>query len=104
MKRIKLVGGTIVLMLASIILLVWLVPSWHRQQLIRQSVPVQQALEKYRQQHGSYPESLSAAKISGPEAVYYQRQSDGSYILWFGLRLGESMTFHSTDQTWGVSD
>jgi type II secretory pathway component PulM len=63
MKRINLMGGTVVLMLASIILLAWLVPSWHRHQLIRQSVPIQQALENYRQQHGSHPESLSAAKI-----------------------------------------
>ena len=93
------IATPVVLVFVSI-LVVFATPSWRHHQLIRKSEPVQVALESYRQQHGVYPESLSAAKIAEPEQIYYRLKPDGSYILWFGLQLGESITFHSTDHTW----
>lgn len=77
------------------------VPSeWRHHQLIRQAGPIHSALEDYHAQHGTYPESLSAAKISEPNELYYQREPDGSYLLWFGTTLGESTTYCSKTQEW----
>lgn len=70
--------------------------------LMRQAEPIQVSLESYRQQHGYYPDSLSQIGLvereEGP--LYYHRESESSYILWFGTALGESMTFNSTDRKW----
>ena len=98
-KPALFIASAVVLVFVAI-LVVFATPGWRHHQLIRRSQPVLVALESYRQQHGAYPESLSAAKIQEPEELYYRREADGSYILWFGLQLGESMTFHSADHTW----
>ena len=70
--------------------------------LRRQAEPIQASLESYRLQKGRYPHSLSEIGIverdEGP--LYYQRKSESSYILWFGLSLGESKIFESTDGQW----
>ena len=71
---------------------------WREYSLTRQAKLIQSALESYRQQHGSYPESLSTASILETEEIYYQHQPDGTYIIWFGMELGESVTFCSPDR------
>ena len=77
-------------------------PRWREYQLMRQSEPIQASLESYRQQHGQYPDSLAQVgiteRIEGP--LYYRRESQSSYLLWFGTRLGESLTFNSTQGKW----
>jgi len=72
---------------------------WREYRLTQHVEPIQAALESYRQQHGMYPESLSAASIPEHEEIFYQHEADGTYILWFGMQLGESVTFRSTDRT-----
>jgi hypothetical protein len=96
-KRISLVVGVVALVILGI---VFATLFSRERQLIRDSQPVQAALEAYRQQHSSYPESLLAANIPEPDELYYRRETDGSYILWFGKGLGESVTFHSRDAKW----
>ena len=99
-KLFRLGIGLLALVFVGAVTAILLAPSWRHHRLIRESQPVQVALENFRQQHGIYPETLSAGKISEPDEIYYRRKSDGSYILWFGLELGESMTFRSTDRKW----
>lgn len=69
---------------------------------MRQSEPIRASLENYRQQHGRYPTSLAEIGIverdDGP--IYYRRESESTYILWFGTTLGESKTYQSTDGRW----
>jgi hypothetical protein len=75
---------------------------WREHRLMEQSKPIQVSLESYRVTHGYYPAALSrigvVEKEDGP--IYYSRESDSSYLLWFGTSLGESMRFHSSDRTW----
>ncbi len=92
--------ATLALVLATA--LWWGSPWWRARQLMRQSVPIQTSLEAYRQQRARYPVSLSEIGIvereEGP--IYYRRESESAYILWFGTTLGESETYHSTDRHW----
>lgn len=66
---------------------------WREYSLTRRISPIQSALENHRQRHGAYPESLEAAAIPDPGEIHYQRDPDGAYTLWFGMGLGESVTF-----------
>jgi hypothetical protein len=75
-------------------------PQWRRYRLMKQAVPIQRQLDIFRLQHGHYPASLSEGKIAEPDEVFYQSQADGSYILWYGTTLGESIVFHSNRQRW----
>ena len=78
----------------------WAMPRWRAHQLIQQAEPILASLESYHQQHGRYPESFSEAGIPEPEELYYTRMQDGSYIVWFGTTLGESVSFRSIDHKW----
>lgn len=68
---------------------------------MRQSVPIHEALKAYHQKHRSYPEALDQIGIPSREEgpIYYQREG-GSYLLWFGTRLGESQTYRSQEGFW----
>ena len=62
-----------------------------------------EALERYRQQHGAYPEDSAAVGFpikdeSGP--LFYQRNTPTDYIIWYGTTLGESVIYYSTDAEW----
>jgi hypothetical protein len=96
-KPIKLILITVALGVIAFLL----VPD-RAHRLMRQAEPIQASLESYRQQHGHYPDSISQIGLvereEGP--LYYQRESESSYILWFGTTLGESVTFNSTDRRW----
>ena len=96
-KPIKLILITVALGVIAFLL----VPD-RAHRLMRQAEPIQASLESYRQQYGHYPDSISQIGLvereEGP--LYYQRESESSYILWFGTTLGESVTFNSTDRRW----
>jgi len=59
-------------------------------------------IEKFRNEKGRLPNSLSEAGIveteSGP--IYYRKESESKYILWFGKELGESVVYNSETKQW----
>lgn len=59
-------------------------------------------VENYKTTHGQLPDSLENIGIKSNESgpVYYQKQSDTTYIVWYGLGLGDSKTYDSVDKTW----
>jgi hypothetical protein len=63
-------------------------------------------IQAFQRAHGRLPNSLS--EIGEPEdesgPVYYQKQDDGSFIVWFGLRLGESEVYESKTGGWEEHD
>jgi hypothetical protein len=102
---VKALRGALISMalLVAVFAAVLLLPQrWREHQLIRQSKSIMGAVERYHQHHGLYPASLAEAGITeimeGP--IYYQRESESSYRLWFGTHLGESRTFDSTERFW----
>ncbi|UWZ84923.1 hypothetical protein [Occallatibacter riparius] len=63
-------------------------------------------VETFQRVHGRLPDSLSEIGErdgeSGP--VYYQKQKDGSFVVWYGLRLGESEVYDSKTGRWDERD
>jgi hypothetical protein len=61
-------------------------------------------IEEFRGKHGRLPNSLAEAGILLPEdregPVFYEKRRDGSYVVWYGTTLGESVTYDSNDKTW----
>ncbi len=59
-------------------------------------------IEKFRTDKSRLPNSLSEIGIveteSGP--IYYRKESETKYIVWFGKELGESATYDSDAKQW----
>ena len=59
-------------------------------------------VETYKKEKGRLPNSLSEIGIvemeSGP--IYYKKQSETKYVIWFGKELGESATYDSDTKKW----
>jgi hypothetical protein len=59
-------------------------------------------VEKFRSEKGRLPNSLSEIGVveieSGP--IYYKKESETKYILWFGKELGESVVYDSETKQW----
>jgi hypothetical protein len=59
-------------------------------------------IEKFRSDKGRLPNLLSEIGIveteSGP--LYYRKESETKYIVWFGKELGESVTYDSETKKW----
>ena len=60
---------------------------------------------QYQKEHGHLPNSSNDFGIeetmTGP--VHYQKQTDSTFILYFGRNLGESMIYHPETDEW-ISD
>ena len=63
-------------------------------------------IETFRKAHGRLPNSFAEIGIQEDESgpVYYQKQDDQNYIVYFGLRLGESEVYDSLSRTWSEHD
>jgi hypothetical protein len=61
-------------------------------------------VEEFRQTHGKLPESLDEigiqVKSESDPPVYYRKESNDHYIVWYGLSLGESMVYDSQTKKW----
>jgi hypothetical protein len=59
-------------------------------------------IENFRQSNGRVPESLREInveeKMEGP--IYYQRETDSTYILYYGGTLGESIVLDTVSGKW----
>lgn len=77
---------------------------WQRHTLKLKAQAIQANLEDYHSTGKPYPSSLSDAMIeANPEGpIQYQLEPDGSYLLWYGTTLGESVTYSSRDGDWSA--
>lgn len=59
-------------------------------------------IESFKTENGRLPNSLSEIGIAETESgpIYYRKQSETKYIVWFGKTLGESATYDSETQKW----
>lgn len=59
-------------------------------------------IESFKKTNGILPNSLKDLKIEekleGP--LYYEKKDSISYIVWFGLELGESIKYNSIQKKW----
>jgi len=59
-------------------------------------------IEGYKSAKGYLPNNLKdigiAEKEEGP--IYYLKQNDSTYIVYYGLGLGESMVYNSKTKSW----
>lgn len=60
-------------------------------------------IEAFRAGHGRLPDSFAEIGVQEDESgpVYYKKQNETSYIVWYGMRLGESEIYDSQTREWG---
>lgn len=59
-------------------------------------------VEKFENKKGHLPKDISELGISELEdsPAFYQLKSDSSYIVWYGLGVGESKVYKSENKRW----
>ncbi len=69
---------------------------------LKQGNEVVAKIEKFKKEKGRLPDSLSEIGVveteSGP--IFYKKESETKYIVWFGQELGESATYDSDTKKW----
>ena len=70
--------------------------------LIQRGNTLIEQIEEFKKNNGTLPNSLKDLKINekleGP--LYYEKQDSASYLVWFGLELGESLKYNSIEKKW----
>ena len=63
-------------------------------------------IQTYKNDKGTLPSTLEdlgiVEKLEGP--IYYSKERESKYILWFGDGLGESITYDSETNKWQPGD
>jgi hypothetical protein len=59
-------------------------------------------IENFKKDKGKLPETLSEIGIEEKEEgpIYYRKESETKFVLWFGTILGESVTYNSDTKEW----
>jgi|SRR5579859_209091 len=100
MRKLALSLAVIGAALATLNAWIWW-PSNPKQRLGEEIV---RKIESFRVAQTRLPESLDeigieVKSLSDPP-VYYRKESPDRYIVWYGLSLGESMTYDSATRKW----
>jgi len=87
--------------LVLLLLTLWLLPN---RAVYRSEFPAGDRaitrLEAYYQREKRYPETLESIDPEDARKVFYRKEGQDSYILWFGIALGESVTYDSRTRSW----
>lgn len=61
-----------------------------------------QKIERYRKVNGNLPESITLLGETPSESAraFYEKTSDSTYTVYYGLGLGSSMVYDSITRTW----
>ncbi|TDT46574.1 hypothetical protein CLV90_0628 [Maribacter spongiicola] len=63
-----------------------------------------QKVERFKKENGRFPKKISEIGLKeameGP--AFYQLENDSTYIVWYGLGLGESNTYSSSTNSWTI--
>lgn len=58
------------------------------------------SVESFKKTHHRLPVSLQELNIEEDRVYYCKADADGQFLVWFGTRLGESMTYESSTGKW----
>lgn len=70
---------------------------------IREGNIIVNKIEKYKDIHGTLPDKLQDVGQSdyvGDVLFCYEKESDTTYVVWFGTTLGEGMYYYSDTKRW----
>lgn len=100
---LKLLGVCVALVIVLVFMRQHRAGTWTREAGLRvQADNVIERVEEFRKKYGKLPNRLGdlgiAEKLEGP--IYYSRDSDSDYVVWYGQSLGESVTYYSKEKKW----
>ena len=63
-------------------------------------------IEEFATEHHRLPNNLCDVGLTCQEEgpIYYRKDDDGQYIVWYGTRLGSSVVYSSKTRKWGESE
>lgn len=59
-------------------------------------------VEHFKALYGRYPDDLKEVGWKSDDSlnIFYRKESNNHYIVWFGTTMGESISYDSQDQKW----
>ncbi len=102
-KKIIFIGFSIILFLFFTYVFLSFTGVIREFRLKRESEPMIEKIEEYKIKNGFYPKKISDAGFPEPDEsgpIYYQLEGSNNYIVWFGMDVGESVTYSSKTKSW----
>ena len=61
-------------------------------------------VERFEIDNNRLPKNVYEIGVTEMEdsPAFYEKTSDSTFIVWYGLSLGESKTYHSETQEWNI--
>ncbi|HLM02737.1 MAG TPA: hypothetical protein VK400_16915 [Pyrinomonadaceae bacterium] len=68
----------------------------------KQAIAIIEKIEGFKVKENRLPNSLSEIGVAETEEgpIYYRKISETRYEVWYGTKLGESVTYDSERKTW----
>jgi hypothetical protein len=69
---------------------------------IRRGNQIISKIDAFHSTHGRFPASMQEVGVGFPDAdrFFYEQCDQDRFVVWFGTRLGESMTYDSFVKRW----
>jgi hypothetical protein len=100
-KRIAAFAILFAVCVAAVVLFLWRPNSLFRRREIANGRALVLQVEAFRRNYGRLPNDLTELGVKDQDLkVFYQKQSDRDYIVWFGTSLGESEVYDSATRKW----
>ena len=76
--------------------------SFYGNEKLEKGKEIVKKIENFKNDKGKLPESLAEIGIEEREEgpIYYKKESETKFMLWFGTTLGESVQYNSDTKQW----
>lgn len=93
---------SILVVLALVVLGAFSFPLGHSRKLKAQADVLVEKIELHRKTRGILPQSIEDVGLRSAldGRVYYRKESENHYVVWYGKELGESATYDSSAKIW----
>lgn len=102
LSRVKYIVIALPICVAGVVLILWLLPNRlaFRSEL-REGNMIVSRVESFKSKNGRLPDDLKQVGIDDENLkIFYRKEDDKRYIVWFGTTLGESVTYDSQFGKW----
>ncbi len=101
-NKSKYIFSIITFFFVMVLLYFFFIRNTRENKLIKKGNKLIERIEKFKQERGSLPNSLTEIGIEETESgpLYYQKEDSLNYIIFFGTSLGESKTYYSNIKKW----
>ena len=96
----NLIWLSIVMSVGIVCVFIWQPVRIFHWQDFRKGKAIATRIEAYRSAHGRLPDTLGEPGMNDDDRIFYRKEENNDYVIWFGTTLGESETYDSRTKEW----